>query len=1700
MLRKWTWKKVITRILKVLGYSLLSIVILLVLIALALQIPAVQKRIVHEAVSFVEKKIGTEVSLSYLGLSFPKAVVLEGLYLEDHHADTLLYIGRLSIDTDLWALTRNTIELNDLTLTNADIRVQRSSVDSAFNFDYIIDAFAGDSQATDTTTSKPWTFNVEDINLQDIRAHYLDSVTQLDTRVRLRSLEVGVDEFDLNGPRITFEQVGLRDVTLKYTTWGPPASNGEASLDAVEPEALTDTSSFNLAFKSLDLREIEADYRHLTSGQHARLNLGTLLITARDIDLVKKKIDLETIELSNTFVSYQHSGDSVTPSISEQKKATTDKVAQTRRANPRSSQSASNASKVVLTAAPAIRDSVAESKVLELDWDIAVEQLSLENNNIQYYDFSTPAVARGIDFGHLWLTRLGLHATGLAISGTEVRATIESLGFSERSGFQLNQLKATVEATDTQATLSDFILRTNKSELIGSVRASYRSLSNLAEEYADARFELEIKPSSVAVDDALLFVPYLQNTLPVHIPRGAAISFNAKANGAVKDIVLDEFALSYLDSTQLNVRGRLTGLPDATPQFSVDLKRFYTTRKDIEALLPDSLLPASIQLPAWLSLNGTAKGTANDPEANLKLRSDIGAILFDGKLKDLDDAAPLYDAAIDIDNFDVGKLLRQQETIGKLSAKASAKGRGFTKQTIDSNLDLIVRDFLFREYSYRDVQVHGKIVKYLFSGKAWLNDPNLNFTLEGDVNYTEETPSYALKFDLKNADFKALHLSERPLKARGIFESNLATSDFTSINGNLDIRKFGIYNGDALYSVDSLLFVSIDQKANSKITIRSDILSGDFEGTINLVAMPDAIRRHFNNYFSLHDTAYNRPVDVQRFKFGLVIKNTELITEILVPELEPFVPGRIEGEFDSEEHRLNLHADVTRLQYGSIGLDSLTFDVTSDAETMDYTFGLRKIRLDTLKMEALRVTGKVAHDSIRTKLLILDSLQREKYALGGAFYSETDAMQFRFLHDEVIMNYAPWTTPADNYLRFTKRGILAHNFSITNINERISLVTREEQEARTAIEFKDLNLQNLTNIVEAKVIADGLINGDFMLSGGGSFKTALKVKALEILGVEWGDLALDLSHENTGQYLVDLAMNGINMEFNIKGNYVPDSTASKIDLSADVSRINLVAIEPLTGGQLKNSSGSVTGELTLKGSPTSPEIRGFLAFQKAALVPSFVNTKFLLQDERIAFTADGIELHNFRILDEQNNAATIKGILKTKDYATFDMDLRLDAKNFQLLNTKEDNDALFYGKVGVNTTATILGTFTEPRVDMNIELNDDSKFTYVIPQSEKGVLEQQGIVVFKDRDAEKDPFLRSIEAKDSVGTRFVGLQLTANIEIDDKEELGIVIDPVTGDKLVVKGNSTLTLDMDPTGEMTLTGRYEITSGTYDFTFYRLLKRNFKIEKGSTITWSGDPLQAVMDIKASYEVETSPLELVDPQNNITAEERNNLRQRLPFLVYLNIDGELMTPEISFQLDMPEQKRNAANGQPYARIQDINTRESDVNKQVFALLVLKRFITDDVFDNQSGGSVEATARRSVSKLLSEQLNRMSEQIKGVELTFDVRSDEDYSTGEAQGQTSVQLGVQKSLLDDRLIVKVSGNVDIEGNKGNQSSFSDYIGDLALEYKLTPDGRLRITGFRNSDFDIISGELIETGAGVIYIKDYNTLRELFKANAKKK
>jgi translocation and assembly module TamB len=173
------------------------------------------------------------------------------------------------------------------------------------------------------------------------------------------------------------------------------------------------------------------------------------------------------------------------------------------------------------------------------------------------------------------------------------------------------------------------------------------------------------------------------------------------------------------------------------------------------------------------------------------------------------------------------------------------------------------------------------------------------------------------------------------------------------------------------------------------------------------------------------------------------------------------------------------------------------------------------------------------------------------------------------------------------------------------------------------------------------------------------------------------------------------------------------------------------------------------------------------------------------------------------------------------------------------------------------------------------------------------------------------------------------------------------------------------------------------------------------------------------------------------------------------------------------------------------------QGEMNKQVFALLLLNRFVSQNPFDNSSGGLLDANAfaMQSVSSLLSEQLNNLTKGlIAGVDINFDLATTQDYTTGTKQNRTDFNVGVSKRLLSDRLTVSVGSNFELQGPQPTNAQQNNLAGNISINYKLSKDGKYMLRVYRKNDYTgIIEGYVIETGVGFIISVDYNKFKELF-------
>ena len=214
---------------------------------------------------------------------------------------------------------------------------------------------------------------------------------------------------------------------------------------------------------------------------------------------------------------------------------------------------------------------------------------------------------------------------------------------------------------------------------------------------------------------------------------------------------------------------------------------------------------------------------------------------------------------------------------------------------------------------------------------------------------------------------------------------------------------------------------------------------------------------------------------------------------------------------------------------------------------------------------------------------------------------------------------------------------------------------------------------------------------------------------------------------------------------------------------------------------------------------------------------------------------------------------------------------------------------------------------------------------------------------------------------------------------------------------------------------------------------------------------------------------------------------------------------MKPVITFDITTSKENNSVSAeviDNTTAKLDQLRREQSEMNKQVFALLLLNRFIGEDPFKSNAGVSGSTLVKQSVSRILSEQLNNLaSDLIGGVELNFDLQSSEDYSSGQRNERTDLNIGVSKRLLNDRLKVTVGSNFGVEGDSRQNEQMSNIAGDVTIDYDLSRDGRYKLRAYRKNQYQVaLQGQIVETGVGFIMTIDYNKFKEIFQRSKENK
>ncbi len=1649
-----------------------SILVFLFLVIVLLNVPQVQSMLKDIAVKYLNKKLQTTVQLDHLAIDFPSSVAIDSFYMADRGGDTLVYSGHLFVQIDMLGLLSGDVRIDSIRLDNFSANVSRTLPDTAFNFNYILEAFGATGEDTTTEdTASSGTFTLGAIDLSNIRLRYNDVVTGMHGKFILGKFVTRFNAFNLDSMRFDLDSIKLADVFADFIQKQPLVTN---TTDHAQPEAedsAAATKMPELAFAGLSIHKMKVNYQDQPGEMEGKVALDTFLLIPDKIDLNEQDIRLKKLLLDHSQIAFSMK------SAPEEPEA----------ASP-----------------PEAEDTL--NKASTGSWRISLNELQLLQNHFKFDDEGQPRQKRGIDYSHLDVTHFVLLASDLLYTVDSSHVALHQLTFQEQSGFDLKQLQTDATYTSKGATLDDLLLQTANSRLSRKLAINYKSLEALSESPGDLGLDVVIDSAQIAMKDVFYFQPELADNAYLSGLADSPVYLRGILQGKLNDLAIDSLLLKVSSSTSLAMNAHLKNViePDRA-FFDVNIDRLNTGRKDLQALLPDSLLPDNIRIPTRFSLTGDYKGSLQSFNTRVQFRSTDGNGRLRAKVKNLSDSVnAAYDAAIALDRIRLDHILKNDTLYGPVSLDMSVQGQGLTTQSMRAGLRGRIKQVVLQGYNYQNLILKGRVENQKGRITADMHDPNLDFSLVSNADLSDSIPAIVLNLDLKNADLYALHVAEDSLKIQGTINADIPQLDLEKPNGEITLENWNIVNKTQNIRIDSVFLKAVTSDTLNSIQLRSPLVSADISGDYKLDETGPLLQ-YFKNEYLGEDSAAAVDVDTLSdwdMRLDIRLLRSGIWQQIL-PSLTAFDGAQIQGVIQSKPKALLLNGDFAPFVFDDIAVDSILMDVYSKGDQLNYALAGHAIHSSSINIPHFYLNGHLDSSAVLVNLKTLDETKKVRYHLTGDLAMNGENYKFSLLHDSLMLNYNYWNVPTDNYVAYSPEGLIVHHVKLQNGNQYLSVNSEEESVKKPLkIVFHDFNITTLTQLVMNDSLSiKGVINGDATVDSlmtNPLFVSDLRLEQLAFNEVPLGAILLKVDNKLKNTYSVNMALTGNGNDLKVNGAYYTQDAGS-FDFDVDINALPMKTVEAFSFDQLSNSTGKLTGDLTLKGTTEAPQINGAVHFQDVGFKVTQLNNSFKLENESIAFDPSGIHLNQFTILDSANNKAVIDGDVLTEKYQHFAFDLSLKADNYRVLNVPKNLGETYYGQLYISTDATITGDENLPEINMNVNVEDHSDLTVVMIDENPEVVSSSGVVEFFDPDAPVDSAQLLTADSARYTSTLSGIDLSANIAIDTNAVLNLVIDPMNGDNLSVKGQANLNFTIDPGGKMSLTGRYDIINGHYNMSFQGLIKREFDILRGSYIIWKGDPTSADMDITARYSVEAPALDLVQDQlSDVSETTKNTYKQELPFYVLLKLQGELMEPEIHFELDMPQEARQAFGGAIYTRIKQINTQPSEVNKQTLGLLVLGHFIADNPFETAGGGGVEQMVRESASKILSQQLNRLAGNlIEGVDLSFDLESSQDYSSGTAENQTNLNVGLSKSLFNDRTTIYVGGNIPLEGNSKQKAS--QIVGDVAVEYKLSKDGRYRLRAFRKNEYQgVIEGQYIETGLSFIIVMDYDEFKELFHRASK--
>lgn len=1334
----------------------------------------------------------------------------------------------------------------------------------------------------------------------------------------------------------------------------------------------------------------------------------------------------------------------------------------------------------------------------ESNLDLRINSVLIRRGQVRYDILSASATPRQFNPNHIGISELSATISLKALQKDSLNVQIRRMSFNERSGFRLKRFTMRVTANPKGIYLHELALNLPSTSLTIDTLAATGNLTESPLLSSDnpisyvGRLHASVTPADIS-----FFVPALQHFQDsIHIET----SFHGKG----KQFRCTRF---HLSSPQKELILRAQGMIDGNasphgPYFFGEITQADASERALPWIFhnlkgSETQLPDLIQRLGFIQFKGDVSGYPSRITAHGTVKSQPGQIDANVTMyTDTLTSQKSYSGRVSTTDFELGTLLAKEE-IGKTSFDLELKGLQYRNNQLESHIKGEIASLEYNRYQYQHIMLNGDFKPGGFNGHLSMDDDNGKITMDGSFVTNQAVPDFNLRVKVRDFRPNKLHLTK---KYENTDVSLNLTADFSGhsiddIQGKINLDSLHVRAPEETgnYFLSHLQIDASKRSSHSaekEIRITSPFLTGNIHGKYAyhtlLTSLERVVQKHLPSLFP--KKKQKSTVTNNRFQFQFRMENSDFFSKVLNVPFTLEMPATLGGQLNDSLSQMYINGYLPQFTYNGKHYESGTLL----CETLPDALQLQ-VRASTLMKKGamfnFSLVTRAKDDKLHSTIYWGNNTQLTYSGKVDAVASFLQDPHKKALHtrvdiqpSQIILNDTTWNIHPST-VDIAKDSIEIHDFLFEHRDQHLRINGRlgKAETDSCLVDLKNINLLYLMDMIQFHAVRfDGGISGKARLLH------VLKDPVMEAR-LDVKDFSLNQAVLGRGDILAswDKELGGVRLNADIRRDancttgvtgYVSPKLKG-LDLHIQAGGTPLSFLQPFVNNIFTNVQGTAHGDVHLFGPFAQLDLEGKIKAQMQTKI-NLLNTTFIASADSVNISSGLFRFENVRLQDMEGHTGLANGELRHTKLKNLTYRFRFQSDHMLVYDTdRETPDFPFYGHIYATGNVLLQGGDGQLNVDGEVRADDQTSFVYVLGTAAEAT--NSGFVTFVDRTprrqqaAIKTDIYHPLnqpdhdEQDDTPTATHINLQ----IEPAERANMKIIMDPSAGDYISAYGTGNLRINFFNQGEFQMFGNYNITEGIYKMSMQNVIRKDFTLQPGGTVSFNGDPKAANLNVQAVYTVNSASL------NDLIADassSRGNVRVNC----LLNLTGSLTSPTLTFGLDLP-----TVNDEDRELVRSLTSTEEQMNTQIIYLLGVGKFYTYDYANNT--GQTDATSSLAFSTL-SGQLNNMLSQVidnqnwnLGTNLT----------TGE-KGWSDVEAEAILSgrLLNNRLII--NGNF---GYRENTLRNTNFVGDFEAIWLLTKNGEFRLRGYnQTNDRYFTKSTLTTQGIGIMYKKDFMNWREL--------